>query len=150
MVPGPNWTVAKLAVQVVNKSEPPTRIQFGGKLPTRLNWAGCQQVAHHIHLYIHIRLLSLQFVNCILSKSCFQQPLIRFCMFCSLQCRLIWNWCFNFDILYFCLLRREIMPYECEDPPDAFITKYATSESVDAPLTFIFGMRQGSFRYCFC
>jgi len=49
-VPGPNRTVAKLAVLVVNKPELPTRVRFHGKLPTRLHWAGCQRVAKRVHL----------------------------------------------------------------------------------------------------
>jgi len=34
--PGPNWTIAKLAVLVVNKSEPSTPVRFDSKLPTCL------------------------------------------------------------------------------------------------------------------
>jgi len=45
-------------------------------------------------------LLVLEFVNSILSKSCVQQPIMSFCMLCSLQYRLIWNRCFTFRILY--------------------------------------------------
>jgi hypothetical protein len=48
--PGPNRTVAQLAVLVVNIPELPSRVRFHGKLPTRLNWAGCQQVAQRVHL----------------------------------------------------------------------------------------------------
>jgi len=48
--PGPNQTVAKLAVRVVNKTELPTRVRFHGKLPTRLNRAGSKRVAQQIHL----------------------------------------------------------------------------------------------------
>jgi len=96
--PGPNLTVAKLAVRVFNKPELSTWVQFKGKLPTRLNWAGCQQVAQRVHIYIQIRVLFLEFVNCILSKWRFQQPIMCFCMLCSLQYRLIWNRYFTFGI----------------------------------------------------
>jgi len=48
--PGPNRTIAKLMVQGVNKPELPTQVWFHGKLPTRLNWADCQQVAQRVHL----------------------------------------------------------------------------------------------------
>jgi len=43
-------TVAKLAVQVVNKAKLPTQVRFHGKLPPRLNWEGCKQVAQRVHL----------------------------------------------------------------------------------------------------
>jgi len=43
----------------------------------------------------------LQFVDNILSKSRFQQLVMRFWMMGSLQYRSIWNPCFTFDILYF-------------------------------------------------
>ena len=52
----------------------------------------------------------LEFVNSIISKSRFQQPIICFCMLCSLQYRLIWNWCYTCDILYFCVSGRSIIP----------------------------------------
>jgi len=107
--PGPNRTVAKFSVRVVNKPKLPTRVRFHGKLPTRLNWASCQQVAQRVHLYIHIRLLNLQCVNSILSKSHLQQPTRWFCLLSSLQCRLFWYLCFTFDIWYFCLARRSII-----------------------------------------
>jgi len=48
-VPGPTRTVAKLAVWVVNRPELSTRVRFDGKLPTRLNWEGCQRVAQRVH-----------------------------------------------------------------------------------------------------
>jgi len=48
--------------------------------------------------------------NSILSKLCFQQPIIRFCIFCSLQYQLISNRCCTFDIWYFCLSEWSIIP----------------------------------------
>ena len=108
---GPNWTVAKLAVRVINKPELPTRVLFLGKLPTRLNWARCPRVAQRVHLEIHIRLLYLQCVNSILSKSRFQQTLISFGLLSSLQYQLIWYLCFTFDIWYFWQARQSIIQF---------------------------------------
>jgi hypothetical protein len=85
------------------------RVQLNGKLPTCLNWAGCQWVTQLVHLSIHIRLWYLQCVISILSKSRFQQPLMSFCLLSSLQYRLIWYLCFTFDIWYFGLARRSII-----------------------------------------
>jgi len=93
---GPTQTIAKFAVCVVNKPEPSTRVQFDGKLPTRLNWSGWQPVAQRVHPEIQLRLLLLEYVNSILSKLCFHQTRICFCMLCSLQYRLIWNRCYTF------------------------------------------------------
>jgi len=102
---GPNQIVAKLAVQVVNQPEPSTRKQFFGNLPTCVNWAGSQRV----HLWIHTRLLFLQFDNSILPKSCIEQPMIHFCMHCSWRYRLIWNPSFSYDILCFSQWRSSII-----------------------------------------
>jgi len=44
------------------------------------------------------RLLFLQLVNSILSKSHFQQPIIGCWVFCSVQYQLIWNLCCAFDM----------------------------------------------------
>jgi hypothetical protein len=103
--PGPNRTFAKLAVWVVNKPELHIRVWFHGELRIHLNWAGCQRG----HLQIHIKLLYLQRVSSILSKSSFQQPIMSFCLLSSLQYRLIWYLCFTFDIWYICLARRSII-----------------------------------------
>jgi len=75
-----------------------------------LIWAGFQLVVRWVHPYFHIRLLSLEYHNNILSKSRFRQPIVCFCVHCSLQYQLIWNRCFTFDILYFCLSGRSIIP----------------------------------------
>jgi hypothetical protein len=107
--PGPNRTVAKLAVHVINKPILPTRVRLHGQLPTHLHWVGCPRVAQPVHLEIHIRLLYLQCVNSILSKSLFQQPLMSFCLLSSLQYGLIWYLCFTFNIWYYCLGRRSII-----------------------------------------
>jgi len=101
--PGSYWTVAKWVVQVVYEHELLIRVQFDRKLPTHLNWVGCLLVAQPVHPFIHIRLLFSEFVNSILLKSRFQQPMICFGMLCSLQYRFVWNWCFTFHILYCCL-----------------------------------------------
>jgi len=103
--PGPNWTVAKLAVSVVMKREQSTYVRLNGKLPTGPNWAGSQRVTQRVQLFIHIKLFYWQCVNSILSKSCFRQTIMRFCMFCSLQYRFIWYLCFTFDIWFICLSR---------------------------------------------
>jgi len=47
--PGPNQTMAKLVVQVVNKPEPSTRVWCDGKLQSQLNSVGCQLVALPVH-----------------------------------------------------------------------------------------------------
>jgi hypothetical protein len=47
---GPNRTITELLFQVINKPELSTRMQFNGKLPTHLNWEGCQQVTQHVDL----------------------------------------------------------------------------------------------------
>jgi len=101
--PGPNRTVAKWVVQVFYEYEPSTRVQFDRKLPTRLNWVHCLLVAQPVHPFIHIRLMFVEFVNSILLKSRFQQPMLCFGMLCSLQYRLVWNRCFTFHILYCCV-----------------------------------------------
>jgi len=44
----------------------------------------------------------------------------------------------------------QLFRYEHGDQCYAFITKYATTETVDAPLTLIFRMPQGACRCCFC
>jgi len=49
--------------------------------------------------------LVLQSDNSFLSKSCIQQPIISFCMFCNLPYQLFWNLCFSFYMLY-CSLER--------------------------------------------
>ena len=49
-IPGPNWTVVKLVVLVVNTPELSTRVRFDCKLRTHLNWAGCQRVAQWVQL----------------------------------------------------------------------------------------------------
>jgi len=41
--PGPNWTGAKVAVQVIHSPNPSTRVRFNGNLLTSLNWAGFQR-----------------------------------------------------------------------------------------------------------
>jgi len=107
--PSPTWTVAKLAIWVVNWPYLSTWVWLDRKLPSRPNWVGYKQVALQVHLQIHIRLLYLQFVNSILSKSRFQQPIMRSCMLCSLQYRLIWYLYFTFDIWYLCLSRRSMI-----------------------------------------
>jgi hypothetical protein len=78
--PGPNRTVAKCEVWVVNQSEPSIRVWLDGKLPILLNWAGCQRVAQRVHVLIHVQILFLKFVNNIVSKSRFHQPIMCFCM----------------------------------------------------------------------
>jgi len=67
-----------------------------------LDWASCHWVAQRVHLNIDIRVLFLQFVNSIVSKLGFQQPIICCCMFCNLQHCYIQNPYFTIDILYFC------------------------------------------------
>ena len=94
----PNWR-SGLVMNPPSSSQVP----FDGKLPTVLQWAGGQRVAQQIHPSIHKRLLFVEFVNSILSKLRFQQPMICLCMHCSLQYWLIWNQCITFDILYFCV-----------------------------------------------
>ena len=84
---GPTQTVAKLAVRVVNEPKPSTWVLLNCQHPTCLNLAGCQQVTKQVHLSIELRLFLLVYVNSNLSKSCFQQPRICFCMLCSFQYR---------------------------------------------------------------
>jgi len=97
-----------------------------------------------------MRILFLVFVNSILSKSRVQQTIICFCILRSLQYRLILNQCFPFEILYFAYHGGQWFCYGSEDLCDALNTKYATSRTVDTPLTLISRMRQGACRYCVC
>ena len=60
---------------------------------------------------MHIWVVFLQFVNSILSKSCFQHPTVHFCMICGIQYRSIWNWCFTFDLLYDSVSWRLMSPW---------------------------------------
>jgi hypothetical protein len=53
--------------------------------------------------------LILRCINSILLKSCFQQLIICVCMFRSLWYWSIWNLCFSFDILHFCIPRGSIV-----------------------------------------
>jgi hypothetical protein len=119
-------TLAKLAVRVINKAELPTRVRLHGKFPMCLNSAGGQHVAQRFHLYIHTRLLTLQCVNSIFSKSRCQQPTMCFCLLSSLQYRLIWYLCCTFNIWYFCLARRAIIQLCTRTSCDALIMKYAS------------------------
>ena len=84
--------------------KPVARVRFRvrtGPGTDRGIWTHCQQ---------YTRLLFLNFVNSILSKSRFKQPMICYCMLCSVQYWLIWNQCLTFDKLYFCLSGRSIIP----------------------------------------
>jgi len=74
--------------------------------------------------------------NSILSKSCFQQPMISSCILCSLQYRLIWNQCCTFDILYLCQSWRSLIPFWSRRsawcPDYQICTNYNYWRSVDA------------------
>lgn len=48
--PGPNVTIAKLTVTVVNNYEPSTWVRFDSTPPSRLTWAGRERVTQRVHL----------------------------------------------------------------------------------------------------
>jgi len=53
--------------------------------------------------------MCLQLDKCISLKLGIRQPMISYCMFCSLRYWLIWNSCFSWYLLYFWLSRQSIV-----------------------------------------
>jgi len=134
--PGPNWSVGKPEVLVVNTPQTSIWVGFNGNLPIHLKWMSCQLVTQRVYLNIHIMLWFLQLDNSTLSQLGIEQPICCFCMFCSLRNRLFCIACSPLYMVYFCLERWSVVllwvhvSEECLDYPIC-MTKYCWY-SVDA------------------